>query len=204
MPGTEYPMGTFPVQYNETSTPPIIQPNPGGPNNRYTGGSVFAGGTLQTTPQRALFDTTLGVLNWPYQGIRSGYSETPPHVLTQPGSGFGITKAKSNGTFAVMTKDQYIMLTFTSQIAGVANTLLQSPGNWNKKSQAVNIGYVNTVLINKGGGFYMFNGLPINPAFSRDNVGLETYPGTYAIPGRLSYLVGTQVPTTQSYHSKSD
>lgn len=204
MPGTEYPAGTFPVQYNETATPPVITPNPGGPSNIYTGGTVFAGGTLQTVPQRPLFDSVLGVLNWPYQGIRSGYSETPPHVLTQMGSGFGVTKAVSAGPFAVMTKDKYVMLTFTSQLAGLANTTLQSPANWNKKSQAVNIGYVNTVLISKGGGFYMSNGLPINPVYSRDKVGLENFPGTYNVPGRLSYQVGSKVVTTQSYHSKSD
>lgn len=198
-----YPMGTFPKQFiGGGIARSIVQPTAaGGPYNQFTGGVVFAGGTLQSNK---LFDNTFGSLNWPFQGIRNAYNDNKSVVMTEPGSGFGIMKAVAGGVFSSMVANQYVMLTFNSQLAGIATTVLRSPGSSYRKSQNSNIGWVDTVQINKWGGWYYNNGLPVNPLNSRDNIKTETYVGTYAIPGRLVFLSTGKLSTVQSYAAKSD
>lgn len=198
-----YPMGTFPKQFfGGGIARSEYAPNSTGSYNNFTGGTVFAGGTLQNNK---LFDSNFGTLNWPYQGIHNAYNENKPYNgLLETGPGFGITKAFSSGAFATMTKGQYVMLTFNTQLAGVATTVLQSPGSSFRKSQNLNIGWVDTVQINRGGGWYYNNGLPVAPVNSRDNIKTETYPGTYAIPGRLTFLATGKNATVESYAVKSD
>lgn len=201
-----YSRGTFPLQFfgGGISRSKFAPNSTGGPYNQFTGGTVFAGGTLQ---DNKLFDATLGVLNWPYQGIHNAYNDNKPdNGLSLDQNASCITKAVSGGTFATMVAGQYIMLTFTSQIAGQANTLLRSPGSSYRKSENKNIGWVDTVLYNKNnaGGFYVLNGLPVAPVNSRDNIKTETYPGSYSQPARIAYLATGKLATTVTTAAKYD
>lgn len=199
-----YPQGTFPVQFLGGGIKrSMFVPNAGGPGGGFkAGGVVFAGGTLQNN---AIFDSTFGTLNYPYMGTRNAYNDNKPYNgLSLDQNSLCITKAVSAGSFATMTAGQYVMLTFNSQLAGIATTVLRSPGSSYRKSQNLNIGWVDTVQINRNGGFYMYNGLPINAVNSRDNIKTETYPGTYNIPGRLTFLSTGKLAGTQSYAVKSD
>lgn len=199
-----YPLGTFPTQFfgggiNRSK----FTPNANAPAGGFgAGGSVLAGGTLQNNKQ---FDNTFGTLNWPYLGQRNLYNDNKPYgSYSNPGAGWGITKAVSGGTFATMVKGQYVMMTFNSQLAGISTSVLNSPGSSYRKSQNTNIGWVDTVKINSTGGWYYNNGLPVHPINSRDNIGVETYPGSYNIPGRLVMLSTGKIASPQSYASKSD
>jgi hypothetical protein len=199
-----YPGGTFPVQFFGGGIKrSIVAPNPGGPGGSFkAGGSVLAGGTLQNN---AIFDNTFGTLNYPYQGIHNAYNDNKPiNGLSLDHGSESITKAVSAGSFATMTAGQYVMLTFNSQIAGIPTNILRSPGSSYRKSQNPNIGWVDTLLINKTGGWYYNNGLPINPVNTRDSIGTENFPGNYGIPGRLTFLSTGKLAVPQSYSSKSD
>lgn len=198
--------GTFPVQFfgggiaRSKYTPNAT----GGPYNQFTGGVVFAGGVLQ---DNKLFDSTFGTLNYPYQGIRNSYNDNKPYNgLSLDQNASCITQAIPGGKFAVMSQGNYIILTFTSQIAGVANTLLRSPGSSYRKSENKNIGWVNSVLYwkNNAGGFYMYNGLPITPLNSRDNIKTENYPSSYSQPARISFLSTGKLATTMTTAAKYD
>lgn len=198
-----YSRGTFPVQFfgGGISRSKFAPTSTG---NQFTGGTVFAGGTLQNN---ALFDATLGTLNWPYQGIRNAYNENKPYNgLSLDQNASCITKAYSSGKFATMVAGQYVILTFTSQLAGVANTLLRSPGSSYRKSENKNIGWANSTVYwkNNAGGFYMYNGLPVTPGVSRDNLGVETYPSSYSVPARWVYNATGKLATVVSAAAKYD
>lgn len=201
-----YSRGTFPVQFfgGGISRSKFAPNSTGGPYNNFTGGTVFAGGTLQNN---ALFDATLGTLNWPYQGIRNAYNDNKPYNgLSLDQNTLCITKSVSAGTFATMVAGQYVMMTFNSQLAGISTTVLKSPGSSYRKSENKNIGWVDTVLYwkNNAGGFYMYNGLPVAPINSRDNIKTETYPSSYSQPARIAYLATGKLATTVTTASKSD
>lgn len=201
-----YSRGTFPLQFfgGGIARSKFAPNSTGGPYNNFTGGTVFAGGTLQNNK---LFDPTFGSLNWPYQGVRNAYNDNKPYNgLSLDQNASCITKAVSAGKFATMVAGQYVMLTFNTQLAGIATTVLRSPGSSFRKSDNKNIGWVNTVLYNKNnaGGFYMLNGLPVAPINSRDSIGVDAYPGSYAQPARIAYLATGKLATTVTTAAKYD
>ncbi len=196
-----YPYSTFPTQFY--GGPPFtFTPNTavGAPKNIFTGGVVFAAGTqLQNT---RLFDTVLGMLPSQYWGVRSGKSDNNP-VIGNDGA-LNNSKALSTGKFGIMVQNKYVIMGFCTQLASVTNTVLQTTGSNLRKSQNVNIGYFNSQRISSTGGWYYMNGLPVNQVLARDSVNTETYPGTYALPGRLTFLTGSPTVTTTSYKPRGD
>lgn len=188
----------YPTQFY--GGPPFyITPATGSPTHILTGGVIFAGGVLQNNN---LFDSNLGILNYPYLGIRNAYSDNRPVQVTNELG--GITTAVSDGLFGTIIQDQYVILTFTTKIAGLYNSTLVSPSRYGTKSINIDIGWVDTYQINRGGGWWYLNGLPMMPTNSRDYIGKEQYPGSYAIPNRLTSLPGGKSPTTQSISTKND
>lgn len=199
-----YPLGTFPTQFfGGGISRSIYTPNStGGPYNKFTGGTIFAGGPLQNND---LFDATFGVLGYPYLGVGNKYNDNKPNLdTTANGALYGVTKATSAGTFASMVAGQYVLLTFNSQLAGVATTVLRSPGSSYTKGTNYNIGWVDTVQVNRGGGFYMQNGLPIAPKNSRDNIKTDPHAGSRSNPGTLTYWIGSKTATVDSYKARTD
>lgn len=185
-----YPEGTFPNQYNEVSW--TFTPNQAGSLRVLNGGTIFAGGIISSP---VLFNK----MSFPYMGAGSRNSENHPQINNND-----VTASNPNGTFATMVQDQYVILTFNSQLAGVSTNILGSPSNHNVKSQNISDGYVDTVQVNRGGGWYYNNGLPVHPVSSRDNIGVEAYPGSYLVPSRLFTLMTGKIPTTQNTASKND
>lgn len=195
-----YPYSTFPKQ-PFSGAPYTVTPNAGGPSNVLTGGVVFAAGSL--LQNNRLFDSSLGLVPMKYLGIRTGLSDNNPKVGND--GSLVCQKAFSAGNFGTMVQNKYVMLTFCSQLAGQTNTLLNSTGSSFRKSQNVNIGYVNSQRISSNGGWYYDNGLPVALTYARDQIKTETFPGTYAAPGRLSFLSnGSKTITTQTYASRND
>ncbi len=194
-----YPYSTFPRQ-TFSNAPYSISPNAAGSFNQLTGGVIFAGGSLLQNTR--LFDSTLGLVPMKYLGVRSGLSDNNPKIGAD--GSLVCQKALSTGKFGVMTQNKYVLLTFCSQLAGVANTVLNSTGSSYRKSQNTGIGWVNSQRIASGGGWYYENGLPVALTYARDQIKTETYPGTYAAPGRLTFLNGSKSITTQTYASRND
>lgn len=170
----------------------------GNPFNN-NGGTIFAGGGVGTLQNNRLFDSIFGSMGLVYMGIRSGKSDAGPVI----GSGTGSTKGLSSGAFATMTAGQYILMTFTSQVAGTANTTLRFAASPFRKSQNTSIPWINTRQIVTTGGFYMYNGLPVNATITRDPVNTDVAT-TYALPGRLTTLSTGKSPSSQNYAAKTD
>lgn len=170
------------------------------------GGTVFYGGTLASNSPitRSITTNVIGYRSGiSYPGPYIGISETPN----------GIKKALSTGVFATMTAGRYIMFGYTQYIAGVANTLLSIQGSsGTRKSQNRAASYIRTTHYVTEGGWYYVTGQSVgrvanagNPPTTQDNnIGPETYPGTYAIPGRLTYLSTGKLASTVSYAAKTD
>ncbi len=165
------------------------------------GGAILGVGSGTLQNQRVIVPFTDMNL---YLGVGRLTSENKPQVLTG-NTVNGVAKSINAGTFAVMVADKYIMMGFTSQIAGVANTQFNFPGfSANRKSNNTNNPYRNTWLKRTTGGWYYQTGQPVNAQYSRDNFGTDTNTGTYAKPGRLNYLSTGQSVTTKSYQAKTD
>ena len=185
----------FPMSYG---TPFYVLAKGTSVNNN--GGAVLgvSKASLQNT---RLFDTDLG---WPYLGQRDLYNDNKPNGNSA--SPFNnVMKATSGGKFAIMTQGKYIMLGFTSIIAGVANTTLNSPGlaYFGHSQNIVFSQYVNSLRKSQTGGWQYMTGLPINAQNSRDKVSSEVQ-NTYASPGRITYLQGALTALTKSYQAKTD
>ncbi len=164
------------------------------------GGVVFgvSKASLQNT---RLFDTDFG---YPQLGQHNLYNDNKP--ISNSASPFAnVAKATSGGKFLIMTQNKYIILGFTSVIAGVANTLLNSPGlAYRGVSQNINFtGYANSVKKAQTGGWQYMTGQAIDIEPSRDQISHEVQT-TYASPGRISYLQGALTPLTKSYQAKTD
>lgn len=177
-----------------SESPIIFIPNSGEPTKFFTGGSVFGGGTLLDTK---LFDNYLGNLNYPYKGLHSGRSDNLPV------GGPSVTTAISSGTFAAMQANKYVILTFNASLARIPTSVLHSASKFASKSQNKNIGWVDTKLINRTGGWLYTNGLPVNPQQSRDNIHIESQ-SNYATPGRFTFLTNNNVITASGYQKKNN
>lgn len=213
MASSPYPLGTFPQQMfgggisRSKYTPYNGTIAVGKVGNQFNGGTIFAGAP-NALQNNSVFDNTFGVLTGPtYLGVRNAYNENKPYQqYFNVGAGWGVIKPLSGGNFGTVVKGQYIMIGFTSQIAGVANTVMNSPGQrYGAKSQNMFIGWINSTTYwkNNNGGFYMYNGLPVNPLQSRDSVSNETL-NTYASPGKIAYWIGSPLAKLDTYKSRND
>lgn len=162
------------------------------------GGSIFFAGSL--LQNNRIFDSTYGLVPVSYFGIRTGISDCGPKI----GSMTGTMKAFANGNFVTMTQGQYILMTFTSQVGGVANTTLRFAASSYRKSQNLATAYTTTRQLVKTGGWYYVNGRPVNATLTRDNISNETSTGTMALPGRITYLSTGKTATTSSYSARTD
>jgi hypothetical protein len=183
--------------------------NAKGTGYRNNGGTVFYGGTV---PANAPITQSLGVA---YLGHRSGISETKPIYSSDRET--GTAKALSAGQFANMVPGQYIIFGNTQKLANVANTLLSITGSYGRGRNGQNnsLSYVRTthyVLGGDGGGGsaaggwdYVTGRPKTQPLVTTvDSIGVETYPGTYSIPGRITFFPTGKLATTVSYSAKND
>lgn len=171
------------------------------------GGTFFYGGTIANT-----VNSSMGIT---YLGFRSGVYEAKPYLSSTP-MNVGLLAGLSGGSFATMTKGQYVMLTFCSQLAGVANTVLRFPAAFNQKGgQNLFITKIYTQSYIMGGGWDYTTGmprarlLPGSPMVGTiDAINAEAYPGTRAIPGRLFFIAAgvaqDGLPNAYSYKAKTD
>lgn len=176
------------------------------------GGTFFYGGTIANTA-----NSSMGIT---YLGFRSGFSEAKPYLNSTP-MNVGLLVGLSGGTFSSMSKGKYIMLTFTSEIAGVANTVLRFPAAFAQKGgQNSWIGIIRTQQYIMGGGWDYTTGMPKvrpNPGDQMPTTAdqsvypssvPEQYPGTRAIPGRIFFISSgiakDGVPTASNYKAKTD
>ncbi len=187
----------MPVPQPQTPSTFIAKGKSGNPIVNNGGSLFFAGTTLQSN---RLFDANYGLVPASYWGIRTGLSDCGPKISSMTGT----LKALSTGQFVTMTQGQYILMTFTSRVAGLANTVLRFSGSSYRKSNNLALAYANTRQIVKTGGWYYVNGKPVNATLSRDNVNNETSVGSYGAPGRLTFMSTGKPPTSQSYQARTD
>lgn len=165
------------------------------------GGTVFYGGTPGGS--NPAITNSLGL-------TYIGYG--PPKSEPGPYNG-GLSTGALNiiaGTFAKMTAGQYIILGFTKQIAGNANTLLSFTANFSPhfSRNMFHSPIRTTHYVSAGpglqGGWYYVTGVPVNRTYSNDVLNADKNPGSYAIPGDLTFMSTGQKATTQSYLAKTD
>jgi len=191
------PASAFPGYYGSDQITYKANVNKGTVNN---GGAVL-GVSAASRQNSRIFDTDFG---YPYLGIHNGYNDNKPQLIPS-NTVNGVAKAINAGTFATMVAGKYIMVGFTSQIAGIANTLLNSPGmSYNVKSQDISNPYRNSWLKRTTGGWYYQTGQPVNAQSSRDLFKTDTNTGTYAHPGRLTYMQGAPTALVTQYQAKTD
>ncbi len=154
-------------------------------------GSINNGGTLLGVPVSTLQNTR--IINSDYGFINTGKHNYVGN-LAQPSN---TAKAVSAGGFGVMVQDQYVLMTFTNQLAGKATTILRSPAG-GRSAGNQNYPYVRTILDAKTGGWYYNNGQPVNRQNESD------YVGTDNGKNRLTFLQNGGKPSTLSYQSKTD
>lgn len=172
----------------------IFTPSSGSPANIPTGGVLFGGGTLKSN------NLINNSLNYPYMGLSNKYNENKATLNTK----LGVTTTNPSGTFSVMSKGNYVILTFNHKIAGLQNNILISPARHNTESENLSNDYINTNQINTYGGWYYVNGKPIfYPTFTSDYIGNENL-ASYSTPGRLTMLAGGKIPSINTYDSKTD
>jgi hypothetical protein len=176
------------------------------------GGTIFYGGTIANA-----VNSSMGIT---YLGFRSGLYEAKPFLGSTP-SNIGLLVGLSGGAFATMAKGKYVMITFTSQIAGIANTLLNSPASFGQKGgQNFWTGTIRTPQYIMPGGWDYTTGMPKarpNPGTQMPSTAdpsvypgsvPEQYPGTRAIPGRIFFIAAgvakDGVPTGSNYKAKTD
>ena len=180
-----------------------------GTGTKNNGGTVFYGGTV---PANNPISQSLGIT---YLGFRSGISEAKPILSGDKET--GTTQALSTGQFANMVPGQYVIFGNTPKLANVASTLLNIQGSYGRGRNGQNgaLSYVRTshyVLGGNGtagsapGGWNSVTGRPIQdpPAVSKDTVNADAYPGTYAIPSRITFFPTGKLATTVSTPAKTD
>ena len=169
---------------------------------RNNGGTVMLGGNVQTVyaaNQQVPVSNSLGST---YLGYRSGINGS---IVPLNPLGEGVTKAISAGTFASMSAGNYIGMRYSnSNIAGISSTLLAGgAGYFNRKSENSFIGLIRTTRYIMGGGWNYTTVQALHRTDATDTVSTET-PPTYAIPGRLTYMVTGIKSTTVNYSPKND
>ncbi len=177
------------------------------------GGTFFYGGTIANSN-----NSSMGIT---YLGFRSGFSDNRP-FLGATSANYGVIAGFSAGTFCYnMVRGKFIMLTYTDQLSGVANTVLRFPAAFNQKGgQNSWVGYFRTPQYIMGGGWDYSTGMPR----ARANLGFpmpttldpsvypstapEQYPGTRAIPGRMFFIAAglakDGTPFAGSYKARTD
>lgn len=180
-------------------------------STKNNGGTIFYGGTIANTLHQSM-----GIA---YLGFRSGVSEAKPYLSSTP-MNVGLVVGLSGGAFATMSRGKYIMLTYTSELAGVANTVLIFPTAFGQKGgQNHWYGTIRTSQYIMPGGWDYTTGLPkIRPnpgtqipasadASVYPSSVPEQYPGTRAIPGRIFFIgAGEPVdgtPDVANYKAKT-
>ena len=151
------------------------------------GGNITNNGPITQAPSTSILGFRSGLTTGPFVGVANGVSKSIA------------------GTFAKMAAGKYILMGFTSQIAGNTNTMLNSPANFGphlseNRAQST----VRTTRYVTTGGWNYVTGQGINPTVFTDDIKSETYPGTYAIPGRITYLSSGKSPVTKSYAARTD
>ncbi len=189
------------LEESTSSSSPSV---PSGPNQGFFGKPFYVNAKSNVTTLHDNGGTLLGVALSTLQNRRViasdlGQSYLGKHnyvgnLAPQEAS----TRSISAGTFGVTVANKYIIMGFTSQIAGLANNTLRSTGSANRMSENQNIGYVNTWLKAKTGGWYYVNGQPINAQNSRDHV------GTQPAANRYTMLNTGKIATTSTYNAKTD
>lgn len=175
------------------------------------GGTFFYGGTIANT-----INSSMGIT---YLGFRSGLSEAKPY-LGSTSMNVGLLKGLTSGKFASMTQGKYVMITYTSELAGVSNTLLRFPASFGQKGgQNHWVGAIRTPRYIMGGGWDYTTGMPNVRPNPGDQMSVSTdgsvypssvpeqYPGTRSIPGRLFFIAAgiakDGVPGAYSYKAKT-
>lgn len=172
-----------------------------GQNMRGTNGGAILGVSRASLQNTRIFGTDMG---YPYLGQHNAYNDCKPVI----GSTIhGITKAVSAGSFSTMVRGKYILMGFTSQVAGIttgAGVLLNSPGaHYNVVGQNLSNAFRNTWLKGITGGWLYQTGAPVNAQYSRDNFRTDKN-GTGALPGRLVFQIGNPtVITKQNYAART-
>jgi hypothetical protein len=150
------------------------------------------GGTLLGVPTSVLQNTRIINSNFgqAYLGIHRYVGSLAPQKAS--------TRSVSGGTFGVTVANRYVLMTFTSQLAGLSNTVLQQPAQFNRRVQNLNLGYVNTWLKASTGGWYYLNGQPVNAQLQRDFVGTDN--GT----NRFTFQQSGKLASSFSYATRTD
>lgn len=168
--------------------------------------TLFYGGTIANSAYSSLGLT--------YLGYRSGVSEFIPYSASTPAN-MGVVAGLSNGTWQKMSPGKYILITFTSQLAGIANSLLNSPSSFGQRGgQNLYSPRFYTPRYVLGGWDYT-TGMPNNRLLpgspmpvTIDAMNQDAYPGTRAIPGRLFFIATTTakdgIPYVTNYKAKTN
>lgn len=190
---------TFGLLQEAGSIAPSLQP----PSQGYFGSPFFKlinsskgiinnGGTLLGVPVSTLH--TKRIINSDYGIINTGKH----NYVGNPVQPANTAKAVSAGGFGVIVADQYVIMTFTNQLAGLKSTLLINSGGNRRSSGNLNYPYVRTLLDAKTGGWYYTNGQPVNRQNQSDFIGTDNGKN------RFTFLQSGGKPSTSSYSSKTD
>lgn len=175
---------------------------------RNNAATIFYGGTIASPNY-----SSLGLS---FLGYRSGVSsENIPYRDSTP-MNVGVVTGLNNGTWQKMYQGRYVMLTYTSYLAGTINSILRFASSFGQKGgqNLYNPKFYTPRYIMAGGWDYV-TGMPyarLNPGTSMpvtiDPMNPEAYPGTRAIPGRLFFIATTTakdgVPFVTNYKSKTN
>lgn len=175
-------------------------------NVKNNAATLFYGGTIA--------NSNYSSLNLTYLGYRSGVSEFTPYAGSTA-SNIGVVAGLSNGTWQKMSAGKYILITFTSHLAGIANSILNSPSSFGQKGGQNLYNpkfYTQTYVM---GGWDYITGMPnarLLPGTPMpttiDAMNPEAYPGTRAIPGRLFFIATTTakdgLPYVANYKAKTN
>ena len=167
---------------------------------RNNGGTIFMVSKASLQNSRVIS----GDMGYPRLGDHDQYNDNKPN-LNGHSFNTAVEKAFSAGNSPGMVKGQYVIMGYTSQLAGVTTSVLTYPGanGTNPYSQNLANQYRNTWLKVTTGGWYYQSGRPVNPQYSRDHISNEVNT-SYALPGKLSYMVGSLSPKVDFYKAKTD
>ena len=189
---------------------------------RSTGGTVYYGGTIgvnepfnQESLSLPAITQSIGSAGslFPILAIRTGMYENLPYK----GSVAGEVTNGIAGNFATLTQGQYIVYGYNStafdQIAGTKGTNIVLIGNAGQHPWRNAFGpYIRTqnviCLTPNGGapnGWSYTTGFLVNPTvYSNDQLNAEVNPGSYAIPGDVTFLSTGKTDTIKVLPAKTD
>lgn len=168
------------------------------------GGSVVGNTTIGSTQTNITAKLNVGDSSKRY---------APGHV-PNPGAASGLTTllALSSGTYAKMTKGQYLMYRVTTQIAGIANVILRSGTSQIGLQRPINrLEAIRTRQQRAAGWNYVTGQLLSTPSVTNDtfksidssgNIDQAARP-TRAVPGEFVYLTASKTPVQKDIPART-